>query len=138
MIEIVQLTRAHLYCLPLPVGVDIRAYFSPGSAALCVLEDGEPVFAGGIVNMEWSRGEAWMLPTPFFRAKPLTCLRHLRECLPVMASDYGFERVQATCVTGVPRKFFELLGFAYEGTLRKFGPKGETCDLHCRIFEVAP
>lgn len=72
-IDIVPLTAAHLEILPLPEGLDRRSYFSKGSAAYCVLADGVPVLAGGVVNLKWRRGEAWILPTPFFRSHLKTC-----------------------------------------------------------------
>ena len=115
-----------------------RAYFSPGSVALCLLADGEPVFAGGIVNMQWNRGEGWFIPTQFFRAHVKVCLRSLREYIPRMAVENGFVRLQATCVKGVSFRILQCLGFEYEGTMKKFGPNGETCDMFSRIFEVKP
>jgi hypothetical protein len=137
-VEIVALTTEHMNGLSLPRGIDKRAYFSPGSVAFCLLSGGIPVFAGGIVNLAWNRGEAWVLPTPFFRRHLSACLRCMREMLPYMASEYGFERVQATCIKGLSAKLFHHLGFSYEGTMAKFGPFGETCDMYSRIFEVTP
>lgn len=136
MIEVAPLTLAHLDHLPLPAGLDQRAYFTPGSVACCVLKDGAPVFAGGIVNLMWNRGEAWILRTPFLLSHPKTCVRLMREFIPAMAADYGFVRVQATCIKGVSAKLFRHLGFDYEARLAKFGPNGETCDMYSRIFEV--
>jgi len=115
-----------------------RTYFSPYSVSCCMLADGEPVFAGGIVNLQWNRGEAWMLPTPFFRQHVKTCLRSLKEWMPRMAQSSGFVRVQATCVKGVSARILGSLGFSYEGTMQRFGPNGEVCDMYARIFEVMP
>lgn len=111
-----------------------RAYFSPGSSALCLVADDEPVFAGGIVNLAWKRGEAWILPTPFFKRNIKVCLRALDEYLPKMAKGH-FVRVQATCIKGISARIFQHLGFEYEGTMKKFGPNGETCDMYARVFE---
>ena len=44
-----------------------KSYFSYGSIAYCLLDDGEPVFAGGIVNLQWNRGEAWLIPNQWFQ-----------------------------------------------------------------------
>ena len=112
-----------------------RAYFSPGSAAYCLLQDGVPVFAGGIVNQQWQRGEAWILPTPFFRGHVKTCFRIMKKMLPQIASGNHFGRVQAVAIDGVSVVLFEHLGFEYEGTLKRFGPSGETCELYSKIFE---
>lgn len=112
-----------------------RAYFSPGSASCCLLADGAPVFAGGIVNLQWNRGEAWILPTRFFRQHLKICLRALRAYLPCLVSECGFKRVQATCIHGISGRLFVHIGFEYEGTMKKFGPNGETCDMYARVFE---
>ena len=113
-----------------------RSYFSQGSAALCLLSDGEPVFAGGIVNLQWNRGEAWILPTAFFRRHVKLCLKSLREYLPKLAKECGFIRVQATCIKGVSDRIFPFLGFSYEGNMLKFGPRGETCSMYARIIDL--
>jgi hypothetical protein len=112
-----------------------RAYFSPGSVACCLLVEGEPVFAGGIVNLQWGRGEVWILPTPFFKSHVKTCFRKMRERLPKMVEDGRFVRIQATCVKGTSAAWLRVFEFVFEGTLKKFGPNGETCDMYARIFE---
>lgn len=112
-----------------------KSYFSYGSPSCCLLDEGSPVFAGGIVNLQWRRGEAWILPTDYFRSHIKTCLREMREVLPKMAIGHGFVRVQATCVKDFSGSLFRHLGFNYEGTMVKFGPNGETCGMYARIFE---
>ena len=114
-----------------------RAYYTEGSVALCLVEDERPVFAGGLVNLQWNRAEAWILPTPFFKTHVRLCLRYLRNFIPTMAETHGFTRIQATCVQGVSATLFEHLGFKYEGTMRKYGPNGETCTLYSRIMGAA-
>lgn len=137
-IMVVPLTGEHLDALPLPAGLDRRAYFTPGSMSCCILADGEPVFAGGIVNMDWKRGEAWIIPTPFFRDNLLICWREMRTVLPYLAEGWKFRRVQATCLKGASASLFRNLGFKFEGTLSSFGPNGEECDMYSRVFEVTP
>ena len=111
------------------------AYFSPGSVAHCLLNDGVPVFAGGIVNLQWHRGEAWIWTTQFFRDHVKTCFGIIRKMLPRMATENGFIRVQAVASEGICTSLFEHLEFVYEGTLKHFGPFGETCRLYARFFE---
>ena len=111
-----------------------QAYFSAGSVSYCLLADGQPVLAGGVVNMQWKRGEAWMLPTGFFRKHLKTCLRYLKETLPEMAFNGGFKRIQATCSTDISPSLFHHLGFQYEGVMKSFGPNGETCYMYARVF----
>jgi hypothetical protein len=128
------LTHAHLSSFFLPEGTDCRAYFSEGSVAWVLLDNGKPVFAGGIVNLRWNRGEVWILPTPFFRKHVKTCFRKMLECLPEMARIGHFQRVQATCVQGMSAKWLRVFGFTFEADLRKFGPNGEDCQMWSRIF----
>jgi hypothetical protein len=113
-----------------------RAYFSPGSGSRCLLVDGQPELAGGIVNQGWRRGEAWLLATPFLRKHLRVSLKAMRELLPQVAHECGFRRVQATCVCGLSSRLFMDLGFEFEGALKKFGPNGETNEMWSRIFEV--
>ncbi len=141
-VEVVPLENEHLRVLipqsvyPVSLSGDLtRAYFSPGSVAYCVLDNGKPVLAGGIVNLGWNRGEAWMIPTKYLRENLKFCLALIRDILPKMADDYGFVRVQATCINDPSGKFAEGRGFEYEGMLKKFGPNGEDCDMYARIFE---
>lgn len=138
--EVVPLKPEHIDKLlagsAIPVGLDRRAYFSPGSAGCCLLVDEVPVFAGGIVDLQWSRGEGWFLPTHFFYTHVKTCLRSLREYIPRLAAEGGFRRLQATCIAGVSSTILKHLGFTFEGTMAKFGPSGETCDMWSRTFDL--
>lgn len=135
-VEIVPLTTDHLDHLPLPAGIEREAYFTDGSIARCVLADGVPVFAGGIVNLKWNRGEAWILPTPFMRQHFKTCYRLMREAIPHMALRGHFARVQAVCSCGSSTVLFRHLGFNPEGRLARYGPKNEDCFMWSRCFEV--
>ena len=136
-IRFVQLNHEHFERLVVPSVTATaleQAYFSPGSVALCLLADDVPVFAGGIVNMQWKRGEAWMLPTPWFKQHVKTCYKSMLEALPKLAARGGFKRVQATCAISVSPSLFRHLGFYSEGTLNAFGPNGETCFMYARLF----
>ena len=138
--HVVPLNREHLHKLLKQVKLGITAtsleesYFSPGSIACCILADGEPVFAGGIVNLMWNRGEAWMLPTRFFHRHTGICFRHMIKELAKMAIHGGFKRVQATCAVTISTMLFDHLGFEYEGTMKGFGPSGEACHMYSRLF----
>lgn len=112
----------------------VKAYLSEGSVAYCLFADSVPVFAGGVVNMQWQRGEAWILPTPFFRKHVRVCYRYVRDILPLVAVEGNFRRIQATCSIMVSTLLFIHLGFTYEGTMRSFGPSGETCHMYAKVF----
>ena len=140
-VEIVKLELEHLEKLMPFLSEDAmmretlgKAYFSDGSVALCLLADHEPVFAGGIVNLKWKRGESWIIATPFFRQHLKTCFAIIRNMLPGMAESGHFERVQAVAQNGTSASLFEHLGFEYEGRLKHFGPHGEDCSMYARIF----
>ncbi len=112
----------------------VDAYLSPGSLAYCLIDNKEPVFAGGVVNLQWKRGEAWILPTPYFRTHVKTCYEILRDMLPVMAVEGNFRRIQATCSVMFNTNLFRHLGFNHEGIIRHFGPNGEDCFMYSRVF----
>lgn len=135
-IKVEPLTRSHLRKLlngPMASALK-KAYLSKGSVAYCLVADGVPVFAGGVVNMHWRRGEAWMLPTPFFRNNIKTCYRYSKEILPLLSVEGNFKRIQATCSIMVSTLLFEHLGFESEGVLQHFGPNGETCHMYAKVF----
>jgi hypothetical protein len=110
------------------------SYFSKGSVSYCLLANGEPVFAGGIINMGFRGGEAWMLATPFFHENVKICYRTLRTMIPKAADVGGFKRVQAVCTVMTSTVLFKHLGFEPEGLLKRFGPNGESCHLYARFF----
>lgn len=112
-----------------------KSYFSSGSVAYCLLDDGEPVFAGGVVNLQWNRGEAWIIPNAYFRRHQKTCLRIFKKLIPEIAVKHKFRRVQAVCAVGQPETLFRHLSFECEGELKCFGPFGERCRLYARIFQ---
>jgi hypothetical protein len=135
--ELVTLEIGHLkklMVLPPDSPITPESYFSEGSAAYCLLADGNPVFAGGIVNLQWNRGEAWITPNDFFHRNVKTCFRILKKMLPEIAASKKFRRIQAVCSANVPETLFLHLGFEYEATLKAFGPFGERCKMFSRIF----
>jgi hypothetical protein len=115
-------------------GVLTRAYLSQGSPAFCLMNN-EPIIAGGIINLDWHRGEAWMLHTKLLHKYLKTSLRTLKEELPKIAIANGFKRVQATSFID-NEEFLNILGFHHEATLQCFGPNQETGKLFVRFFDA--
>lgn len=114
---------------------DIRmAYFYGRSISYCLLADGIPVVAGGVIDQLWNRGEAWVLPNPWFYSHMRICFRYMRDIIPVMAIVGGFKRIQCTCPTTVSASLFEHLGFTFEGVMAHFGRNGERCYMYAKIF----
>ena len=112
----------------------LRAYTSEGSLARTMLDGELPVACGGIFNLKFRRGEAWVLPGKLARYHGLSIVRSLRKFLPELAQAGGFRRVQATCCDEKTTKLFKLLGFQYEGAMRCYGPQGQIALMYSRIF----
>jgi|WetSurSiteA1Bulk_404760.scaffolds.fasta_scaffold105920_2 hypothetical protein len=114
----------------------IASYLSPGSLAVTMVADGIPVACGGIINVGWSRGEAWILTSSqswFYRK---SMVKEMKSRISELASQGGFHRVQATCFTPGREKFFRLLGFDLETEkgLAGYGPSGETAFMFARCY----
>lgn len=117
---------------PIPVEEMTRVYTSPGSVALTLMVDGEPAACGGIIDLTWHRGEAWLLTSPWIDVK--SAFRYLKKMMPLLAQTGGFRRVQATSFDLMNTTLFEHLGFKREGVMDSFGPCGESAILFSRIF----
>jgi hypothetical protein len=120
-----------------PAGISIeemmQAYFSAGSVSYCLLIDGVPAAAAGIINLGWRRGEAWLLHSSLFDKHIKTSFKLLRDMLPNLAQINKFRRIQATCFSDSDTLFVHL-GFEREGILKSFGPNGENATVFSRLF----
>jgi hypothetical protein len=119
----------------LPMNKDdmVLSYVTPGSIAMTMIINDQPMACGGVINMAWHRGEAWILTRSGFRIGKKTWPM-IKSIFSIMAAIRGFVRVQATAYD--PKGcLFKHLGFEFEGKMRKFGPSGETGYLFSRIFE---
>ena len=112
-----------------------KAYLSKGSPAFCLVNS-EPIMAGGIINLDWHRGEAWVLHTKLMHKYLKTAIKALKEKLPKIAIENGFKRVQATSFID-NEDFLNVLGFHYEATLKGFGPNQEAGKIFVRFFNAA-
>jgi transposase len=121
----------------------IAAYLSPGSIARSLMRDDlygiSPLACGGIINLEFQRGEAWLLCSPRAQFRKFSLWKAVKHCLPELARLGYFRRVQATCYERDKGKFFEKLGFHCETKeeirMLFYGPNGESADLYSRIFQ---
>ena len=111
----------------------IGAYMSTGSVACTFLKDDVPVFCGGIINLGWKRGEAWLLISKNFYKHRKTAFRSIMQMLPILAKSNGFRRVQAVTLDG-EGEMLKIFGFEYEGFLRSYGPAGQDVFMHSRVF----
>ena len=117
-----------------PINDLVDAYSVPGSIAKTMFLEGEPIACGGIINLRWFRGEAWLLTSSLAIDYKHSLVRSAKRLLPAMANAMRFRRVQATCFDLDKEKLFKMLGFKYEGFLRYYGPNGEDAQIYSRLF----
>jgi hypothetical protein len=125
--------------MPVPENDLIQGYLSQGSVAKSLLFDGIPLGCGGIINIGWRRGEAWLLTNRTFYGQLKTVYSYIFRVFPLMVREGGFVRVQATCFNLHNGNLFRHLGFEMEAShMKKYGPLGEPAALWARVFEEAP
>jgi hypothetical protein len=112
----------------------LEAYMSPGSIATCFLLDGKPAAIGGVINLQWHRGEAWLLVAQDMRKHFRAILRTSGELLQAYAELLKLHRLQAVSYWNESRKLLTLFGFNPEGTLKRYGPQGEPAVMYARFF----
>ncbi len=106
-----------------------------GPAHTLIIED-EIVACGGVVLLEWKRGEAWTLLSSLFYKYPKTVFRLVRDNLNRIIQEHDLRRVQALVKPDfiTARNFMMHLGFQNEGLLKAFGPRGEDLLMFARII----
>lgn len=112
----------------------LEGYLAEGSVGRTVMLEKTPVLCGGIVNLGWRRGEAWVYHTKEFRKHLKSLYKILREEFYYMAKIGSFRRVQALVFYG-NGVLLEHLKFEWEGRMRCVGPNGEDAELFARIFD---
>lgn len=96
--------------------------------------DGIPEACGGIVMLDDTFGECWVLIPRLVHG--IIVYRAILRGLDDLIKQYKFRRVQALIVEGFEKGFrlVKKLGFAFEGRLEKYGPNGETLHLYAKVF----
>ena len=102
--------------------------------AFTLLLDGEPEACGGIMMRDPGFGECWLVVPRVNHGCTIyrNVLRKMHELLDVRK----FRRLQAFVMADFDNgvKLVQRLGFEKEGSLRQFGPGGETVDIYARVF----
>ncbi len=73
----------------------LGAYLSKGSIGYTLLADDVPVGCAGIINLNWQRGEAWLLISSLFFQYKKTCLKIIKRMLILMVKTMKLKRVQS-------------------------------------------
>ncbi len=112
----------------------IKTYLSPGSLSSTLIIDDVPIVCGGIVNLNWKRGEAWILTSSLFNQYKKTCYKAVKTMLEVMSKTGNFVRVQSLVEpNSLNCKMIKRLGFEFEGVLRRYGPDNQDLWLYGRF-----
>lgn len=96
--------------------------------------DDELVACGGVVDIGYNRGEAWILFSKLIYKYPVACFRATRKALEEILKKKDYQRLQAFVKTDHDqgKRFAERFGFKHEGDLRGYGPNGETMSIYAR------
>lgn len=106
-----------------------------GGPARTLIIEHQIVCCGGIVLLEWNKGEAWTLFSTLINKYPKSVFRFVRDNLELLIREHELNRVQALInpYSDRSQRFAEHLGFEKEGLLRSFGPNGEDYLMYARI-----
>jgi len=115
----------------------VLAYTSPGSVAFTVKCINVPIVCCGIVNMQWRRGEAWIVLSGLFMKYKFSVMKLLKRNLEKVAMSGHFIRVQSTSLSDDRDRYFRFLGFEKEGTLKGYGPNNEDVGMYSLIIKAA-
>jgi len=119
-----------------PLGESCRTilakYAEAGPAFTGRIADGRILACAGLmVQVPWV-ADGWMLPTPLVRQYPLAFHKTVRDAFGQLVAGLRLTRVQVAVDAGIASRcaWIERMGFTKEGTMRKFGPHGETMHLY--------
>lgn len=138
MIEIVKLTPDLLRAIdPQPMqstlGEDHVSALGQAGDAYCVLVDGVPVAAGGLVELWEGRAHAWALLGKQAKHHLLPITRAIRKRL----ASVPFRRIEMAVDAGFPQAIHwaDMLGFECETPepMRAYSPDGRACYLFARV-----
>ncbi len=115
----------------------LKAYLSAGSTAYTLLENGQVVCCGGIVNLHWNRGEVWIIPGSLFLRHIKKCFKDIERYMGRIVNEKGYKRLHALIdpLSDINCHFIHHLGFVLEGELKKFGPKNNDLLMFARTYE---
>ncbi|MBU1002372.1 MAG: hypothetical protein KKE73_07595 [Proteobacteria bacterium] len=97
------------------------ALYVQSGPAFTALVRGCVAACGGVAVQPGATGNAWMFTSALAGEQPVALARAVRRGLESIEAEQGLTRIQTTahCRLGVPPRWFEFLGFAREGLLRR-------------------
>jgi hypothetical protein len=108
------------------------------NVAMAMLDGGKVLGAGGVFWIAAGRGLAWMLPGDWMTRRDFAlAAAECRRQLGWLLGD-GLHRIECTVLTGhrARARFIKRLGFAFEGTMRRFTPDGVDHDLWAMTLDA--
>ncbi len=107
-----------------------------GGPSFTLLCDGVPVACGGVILIGWQRGEAWLLLSTLFYRHVKECYRLIKQKIMEIQRAHALRRIQALVSPDLEKaqRLMEHLGFANEGLLKRYGPRGEDLLMFGRAF----
>lgn len=93
---------------------------------VCVLFNGKPILAGGVMNLWHSVGEAWIVIAPEAAESGYRTAKSVREYFDLIILAGCFRRVQCAVRSDfdVGIKFAKFLKFEEEGLMKKYDQDG--------------
>lgn len=107
--------------------------------AFALLDGGDLIAGGGLVQMWPGRAEAWQLTSRFARPRQLLAAVHIgRRVMDDRQRDPAFRRIEAYVRACEPwaQSFSKGLGFVREGILRRWDPAGRDVWICARVREA--
>jgi len=105
------------------------------SVAYTLMCDDEILCCGGVCFYRKQFGEAWILCSRKAEEHPVATVRATKRVIDDIMKTHDMYRIQATvqCDWVEAQKFIKLLGFKWEGTLRRYGPDRSDYFMYSRI-----
>lgn len=107
-----------------------------GAKAFTAMHEGKIIGCGGIEILWEGVGEGWVVPSIHVadhkRETIEICIKGLKH---ILDEDAELKRIHALIMTGFPPgdRLMEILGFTYEGTLKKYGLHGEDYKMYALV-----
>ena len=107
-----------------------------GPRWLVLTDEGHPIIIGGFTYLRPGVWQDWLISTPeawttHWRAASKLC----RRMIDAMFEGDDTHRIQCVALADreAARKWYRILGYEFEGTLRRYGAHGEDAVMYARV-----